>query len=71
MTAANIFRVAISSFIVVLIFVAGSGWLWTGSHQSAAQSVASRGRADAVSCSRSRGAEDAVANEAARTGPEI
>ena len=42
MTAANVFRVAISSFIVVLIFVAGSGWLWTGSHQPAAQSVASR-----------------------------
>jgi hypothetical protein len=42
MDAMNIFRVAISVFIVVLIGVATTGWIWTGSHQSAAQSTASR-----------------------------
>ena len=42
MTAANIFRTAISCFIVLLIVIAGSGWRWTGSHQPAAQAAASR-----------------------------
>jgi uncharacterized membrane protein len=39
--AATVFRIVISCFIVVLIFVAGSGWRWTSSHQPAAQAAAS------------------------------
>ena len=35
-------RVAISLFIVVLIGLSTAGWIWTGAHQSAAQSTASR-----------------------------
>ena len=42
MTAANIFRTAITCFIALLIVIAGSGWRWTGSHQPAAQAAASR-----------------------------
>ena len=42
MDAKNIIRIAISLFIVVLILVASSGWIWAGSHQPAAQSAASR-----------------------------
>jgi hypothetical protein len=42
MDASNVIRIAISVFIVVLILVATSGWIWTGSHQPAAQSAASR-----------------------------
>ena len=42
MTAATVFRIAISVFILILILVAGSGWRWTGSHQPAAQAAASR-----------------------------
>ena len=38
----NVVRIAISLFILVLIGVATSGWIWTGSHQPAAQSTASR-----------------------------
>jgi hypothetical protein len=38
----NIIRVAISLFILVLIGVSATGWIWTGSHQPAAQSAASR-----------------------------
>jgi hypothetical protein len=38
----NIVRIAISVFIVVLIGVATTGWIWTGRHQPAAQSTASR-----------------------------
>jgi len=42
MDALNLVRTAISLFIVVLIAVSTTGWIWTGSHQSAAQSAASR-----------------------------
>lgn len=42
MTAMNVIRIAISAFIVVLIAVSITGWIWTGSHQAAAQSAASR-----------------------------
>jgi hypothetical protein len=38
----NIVRIAISLFILVLIALSASGWIWAGSHQSASQSVASR-----------------------------
>lgn len=38
----NAIRLVISIFLVVLIGVATTGWIWTGRHQSAAQSVASR-----------------------------
>ena len=38
----NLVRSAISLFIVVLIAVSTTGWIWTGSHQPAAQSAASR-----------------------------
>ena len=38
----NAIRIAISLFIVVLIALAILGWIWTGSHQAAAQAVASR-----------------------------
>ena len=42
MNAATVFRLVISSFIVLLMVIAGSGWRWTGSHQPAAQAAASR-----------------------------
>jgi hypothetical protein len=42
MDAINLVRIAISVFILVLIGVAARGWMWTGSHQTAAQSTASR-----------------------------
>lgn len=35
-------RVAISVFVLVLIAISVAGWIWTGSHQPAAQSAASR-----------------------------
>ena len=38
----NIVRIIISLFIVVLISVASTGWIWTGAHQPAAQAAASR-----------------------------
>jgi len=38
----NTVRIVISLFILLLIAVASTGWVWTGSHQSAAQSAASR-----------------------------
>jgi hypothetical protein len=38
----NIVRIAISLFILVLIVVSASGWIWTGSHQTASQAAASR-----------------------------
>ena len=41
-TALNVFRFVITGFIVVLITVASTGWLWVGSHQSPAQAFASR-----------------------------
>jgi hypothetical protein len=38
----NAVRIAISSFIVVLIAVAATGWIWAGTHLPGAQSAASR-----------------------------
>ena len=38
----NIVRLVISLFILVLIGVSVVGWVWTGAHQSASQSAASR-----------------------------
>jgi len=38
----NAVRIAISLFIGLLIAVAGTGWIWTGRHQPAAQAAASR-----------------------------
>lgn len=35
-------RLAISLFLVVLIGVSATGWVWTGAHQTASQSLASR-----------------------------
>jgi hypothetical protein len=42
MVAMNIIRLAISSFILIVIALAVAGWFWTGSHQAASQSAASR-----------------------------
>jgi hypothetical protein len=42
MDVMNLVRIAISVFILVLIGVAATGWIWAGSHQPAAQSTASR-----------------------------
>jgi membrane protein YdbS with pleckstrin-like domain len=39
--AANLVRIAISSFVVLLIAVAARGLVWTSSHQTPAQSTAS------------------------------
>jgi hypothetical protein len=41
-TALNLVRVVITGFILVLITIATTGWLWVGSHQSPAQALASR-----------------------------
>jgi hypothetical protein len=41
-TAQNVFRLVITGFIVVLIAIASTGWLWVGSHQSPPQALASR-----------------------------
>jgi hypothetical protein len=38
----NPIRIAISLFILVLIGVSATGFIWTGSHQSPSQSAASR-----------------------------
>jgi hypothetical protein len=40
--AMNGVRLAITAFIVVLIITATAGFIWVGSHQTAAQAVASR-----------------------------
>jgi hypothetical protein len=42
MHAKQIVRAAISFFLLVLIVVSATGFIWTGRHQPAAQSVASR-----------------------------
>ena len=34
-------RILISSFVVILIVVSVAGWIWTSSHQPAAQAAAS------------------------------
>jgi hypothetical protein len=41
-TARSVIRLAISLFLLVLIAVATTGWIWTGRHQAPAQSIASR-----------------------------
>ena len=41
-TALNVFRSLITAFIMVLITIASTGWLWVGSHQAPAQAFASR-----------------------------
>ena len=38
----NVVRILISAFLLVLIALAVSGWVWTGGHQPAAQATASR-----------------------------
>jgi hypothetical protein len=38
----NTIRIAITIFILVLVVLSVAGWVWTGSHQPAAQSLASR-----------------------------
>jgi len=38
----NGIRIAISVFIVILIALAVAGWIWTGSHQTPEQWMASR-----------------------------
>ena len=38
----NIVRIAISCFILVVMSLAILGWSWTGTHQTAQQSMASR-----------------------------
>jgi hypothetical protein len=38
----KVVRVAISLLVLVVITVSVVGWIWTGSHQPAAQSAASR-----------------------------
>jgi hypothetical protein len=38
----NAVRVAISLFIVLLIAVASTGWIWSGNNQPPAQATASR-----------------------------
>lgn len=42
MDAMNVIRGAISMFLALLIAIATTGWIWVGSHQTAAQSTASR-----------------------------
>jgi hypothetical protein len=42
MTAMNVIRLGISFFILVVMALSVTGWIWTGSHQPAAQSLASR-----------------------------
>jgi hypothetical protein len=38
----NTVRIVFSLFVLVLVTVAVSGWVWTGSHQPPAQAAASR-----------------------------
>jgi hypothetical protein len=40
--AHNVIRLAISLFVVVLVWVSALGWIWAGTHLSAGQAVASR-----------------------------
>jgi hypothetical protein len=40
--ASTVVRVVITGFILVLITIATTGWLWVGSHQAPAQALASR-----------------------------
>ncbi|HEY7191500.1 MAG TPA: hypothetical protein VH436_33340 [Vicinamibacterales bacterium] len=38
----NLVRVAISLLVLLVVAISVVGWIWTGSHQPAAQSMASR-----------------------------
>ena len=42
MDASTVVRAVITGFILVLITIASTGWLWVGSHQPPAQALASR-----------------------------
>jgi hypothetical protein len=42
MDARNVVRFAISLFILIVVAVAVTGWIWAGSHQPRAQMIASR-----------------------------
>ena len=42
MGAQNVVRVAISLFILIVVAVSVTGWIWAGSHQPRAQMIASR-----------------------------
>jgi hypothetical protein len=42
MRAVTVIRAAISLFIVVLIAIAGAGWVWTGANQAPGQALGSR-----------------------------
>ena len=42
MDARNVVRIAISLFIVVVVALSVTGWIWTGRHQPPAQAAASR-----------------------------
>ena len=42
MSAATVVRFVITGFILVLITIASTGWLWVGGHQAPAQALASR-----------------------------
>jgi len=41
-SALTVVRVVITGFILVLITIASTGWLWVGGHQAPAQALASR-----------------------------
>ena len=41
-SALTVIRFVITGFILVLITVASTGWVWVGSHQSPAQALGSR-----------------------------
>ena len=38
----NVIRIAISFFILVVMALSATGWMWTGAHQTSAQAAASR-----------------------------
>jgi membrane protein YdbS with pleckstrin-like domain len=42
MQAETVVRIAITSFVVILIAIAAAGWIWTGAHQPAPQAMAGR-----------------------------
>ena len=41
-SALTVVRSVITGFILVLITIASTGWLWVGGHQAPAQALASR-----------------------------
>ena len=40
--AHNVIRIAISLFVVVLVWVSALGWIWVGTHLSSALALAAR-----------------------------